>query len=77
MLAGAFPADTLETKKYEGDVMQKLDSEKFRAVLEAIAAEKGKRRNGAVARPWVEPQTETTMSPADFEVLSDKPGLDS
>lgn len=57
--------------------MQKLDSEKFRAVLEAIAAEKAKRRKGAAARPRVEPQTGRPMPLADSEVLPDKPGLDS
>lgn len=57
--------------------MQKLDSEKFRAVLEAIAAEKAKRRKPAAARPRVEPQTGTPMPPADFKVLLDKPGVDS
>lgn len=57
--------------------MQKLDSEKFRAVLEAIAAEKAKRRKAAAARPRVEPQTGTPMPPADFKVSSEKPGLDS
>lgn len=57
--------------------MQKLDSEKFRAVLEAIVAEKAKRRKGAAARPRVEPQTGTPMPPADFKVLLDKPGLDN
>ena len=31
--------------------MQKLDSEKFRAVLEAIAADKAEQRKGAAARP--------------------------
>ena len=57
--------------------MQKLDSEKFRAVLEAIAAEKAKRRKGAAARPRVAQKTETPMPPADSEVRSDKPGLDN
>lgn len=57
--------------------MQKLDSEKFRAVLEAIVAEKAKRRKGAAARPRVEPQTGTPMPPADFKVLLDKPGLEN
>jgi hypothetical protein len=52
--------------------MQKLDSEEFRAVLEAIAAEKSKRRKAAAARPRVAPQTEMPMPPADFEVLLDK-----
>ena len=57
--------------------MQKLDSEKFRAVLEAIAAEKAKRRKGAAARPRVAQKTEVPMPPADFKVLLDKPGVDS
>lgn len=48
--------------------MQKLDSEKFRAVLEAVAAEKANRRKGATARPRVEPQTGTPIPPADFKV---------
>ena len=57
--------------------MQKLDSEKFRAVLEAIAAEKAKRRKGAAARPRVAQKTEVPMPPADFKVLLDKPGVDN
>jgi hypothetical protein len=57
--------------------MQKLDSEKFRAVLEAIAAEKSQRHKAAAARPRVAPPIKTPMPPADFEVLSDKPGSDS
>lgn len=57
--------------------MQKLDSERFRAVLEAIAAEKAKRRKPAAARPRVEPQTGTPMPPANFKVLLEKPGLDN
>ena len=57
--------------------MQKLDSEKFRAVLEAIAADKTKRRKGAAARPRVEPQTGTPMAPPDFKVLLYKPGVDN
>ncbi len=52
--------------------MQKLDSEKFRAALEAIATEKSKRRKGAAARPRVAQKTETPTPSADFEVLSDK-----
>ena len=48
--------------------MQKLDSEKFRAVLEAIAAEKAKRRKPAAARPRVAQKTETPTPSADFEV---------
>ncbi|MFM9433552.1 hypothetical protein ACFDR9_000593 [Janthinobacterium sp. CG_23.3] len=57
--------------------MQKLDSEKFRAVLEAIAAEKAKRRKPAAARPRVEPQTGTPIPTADFKVLLNKPGVDN
>ena len=57
--------------------MQKLDSEKFRAVLEAIAAEKAKRRKPATARPRGEPQTGTPIPPGDFKVLLDKPGVDN
>ena len=57
--------------------MQKLDSEKFRVVLEAIAAEKAKRRKGAAARPRVELQTGTPPPLADFKVLLYKPGLDN
>jgi hypothetical protein len=49
--------------------MQKLDSEKFRAALEAIATEKTKRRKGAAARPRILQKTETSMPQADFEKL--------
>lgn len=58
--------------------MQKLDGEKFRAVLEAIAAEKTKRRKSAATRPRVSPSVGTLMPTADVDVLLlDRPGLDS
>lgn len=56
--------------------MQKLDSEKFRAALEAIATEKAKRRKVATAQRRVAQKTEMPLPPADFEALSDKPGFD-
>ncbi len=57
--------------------MQNLDSEIFRAALEAIAAEKANRRKTATARPRVSPQTEAPVPPAGFEVLPDKPCVSS
>ena len=55
--------------------MQKLDSEKFRAVLEAMAAEKAKRRKPARAKPRVAPQTGMPLPPDAFEALSDNRAL--
>lgn len=49
--------------------MQKLDSEKFRSALEAILADKAKRRKALANRPPVEPPTETSIPQADFEEL--------
>ncbi len=48
--------------------MQKLDSEKFRVALDAIATEKSRRRKAAAARPRVASKSETPMPPVDFEV---------
>lgn len=48
--------------------MQKLDSEKFRLALEAIATEKSRRRKVAAARPRVVSKTDVPMPPVDFEV---------
>lgn len=48
--------------------MQKLDREKFRAALAAIATEKSNRRKAAAARPRVTQKTETPTPSADFEV---------
>lgn len=57
--------------------MKKLDSEKFRAVLEAITTEKTNRRKGTAAQPRVAQKSEMPAPPADFEMPSERRRLDS